>query len=546
MSGWKEVEVDMTPAPRFLSPQALGAQNLGVVNAISEIVANSCDWHLLTLDEAEQRKEDESDENKEWLKNIAEEFGSIDAITSGDDRVVDIILERDKKGKVLAILIVDNGVGMNEEDIAIALKLSNKLKRTPLRARKGMYNIGLQAGWLGLGDKIEIHSKSVIQGAGAVVFSLDKDEMEGKESWTHNLSVGGEGDLPQYLEDHGFEHGTVVRISGLTKSNHDWDTVYEGISLSYSAEIVTGVKLSFDGEPCVYADPELDPNFQWLDLEQYDMKVREDLGGGKRGEEKVIKGKIALMKVAKDSAGGKHGVHTTRRGQLIEAWHNAGSASDGLWPYANPHADHRRCFGWIELDMVPPNFHKKGWNTESPAWDEARQLLKEHLENLITVAKVQKKDLDGQKQAAKGWLKLKNKTADTINITKKKRKTNKRKKSTGKQVKGEDTETIDEPAEGLFKIPGEKIHLEFLKPELHDDDLEIGHPPWFGTWDNTHIQLHFNTKHPLWSIEDKGNIVSRIAHIDVFCTVLNDLGISQALIDADRERLYWELFSEEE
>lgn len=545
MTDWEEVEIDMTPAPRFLSPEALGAQNLGVVNAISEIVANSCDWHMLTLEEAEQRKEDGSDENKKWLENISNEFGSLDLITSEEDRVVNIILERDGKSKVQAICIVDNGIGMNQEDIAVALRLSKKLKRTPLRPRKGMYNIGLQAGWLGLGNKIEIHSKSIVEEAKAVVFELDKDEMEGKSSWTHNLSVGGDGELPPYLEQNGFQHGTVVRISDLTKSNHDWDTVYEGLSLAYSAEIATGVKFQFDGADCEYSDPEIDSTYGWVDLSTFGLKVREDLGGGRRGEEKLIKGKITLMKVAKDAAGGKHGVHTTRRGQLIEAWHNAGTATNGLWPYPNPHADHRRCFGWLELDMVPPNFHKKGWNTESPAWDEVREALKPHLENLITIAKVKKKDLDGQKQAAKGWLKYKKKSSFVLKVNKKKPNSSK-KKTDATEKPSEETKTNEEEYEGLFKVPGENFGFEFLEPVIHDEELESHDPPWYGTWDATHIQLHFNVQHPLWKVEDKKNIVSRLSQIDVWCELLNDIGTPQANIAHERERLYWELFSKEE
>jgi hypothetical protein len=377
------------------------------------------------------------------------------------------------------------------------------------------------------------------------MFELDKDEMEGKSSWKHNLSVGGDGELPPYLAQNGFHHGTVVRISDLTKSNHDWDTVYEGLSLAYSAEIATGVKFQFDGTDCEYSDPEIDSTYGWVDLSTFELKVREDLGGGKRGEEKLIKGQITLMKVAKDAAGGKHGVHTTRRGQLIEAWHNAGTATNGLWPYPNPHADHRRCFGWLELDMVPPNFHKKGWNTESPAWDEVREALKPHLENLITIAKVKKKDLDGQKQAAKGWLKYKKKSSFILKVNKKKPNSTK-KKTDATEKSSEEIKTDEEEYEGLFKVPDEKFGFEFLEPVINDEELEPRDPPWYGTWDATHIQLHFNVQHPLWKVEDKKNILSRLSQIDVWCELLNDIGTPQANIAHERERLYWELFSEED
>ena len=118
--------------------------------------------------------------------------------------------------------------------------------------------------------------------------------------------------------------------------------------------------LADNGSIFVHCDYRLSGKMR-LVLDDFDLFVREDLGGGRRGEPIQIRGWAGVM--TKTMSGDlKYGFHTFRKNQLIEMYHNDGYRANpsGLWTYPAPHAELARLFGHIHLDMVPPNFHKKG------------------------------------------------------------------------------------------------------------------------------------------------------------------------------------------
>ena len=101
----KIVPISLIPAPRVLSPEGIGAANLGLANAIGEIVANCCDWHLLTEEEAESLREAAVNEPAAAirLKALEQEYGSLGKVTSSEDRIVTIQIDKSNNPKITII-----------------------------------------------------------------------------------------------------------------------------------------------------------------------------------------------------------------------------------------------------------------------------------------------------------------------------------------------------------------------------------------------------------------------------------------------------------
>ncbi|MBT4060132.1 MAG: hypothetical protein HOE69_07505 [Euryarchaeota archaeon] len=533
MSSNKTVKISLIPAPGVLTAEGIGAANLGLANALGEIVANCCDWHLLSEEEAELLHEAANTVPlaEKRLKALNKEYGALEKVTSSQEKTVKVLLE-DKDGDP-KIIIIDNGVGMEIDDLEIALQLrrASDEKRTPLRFRKGMFGMGLKAGWLTLGHDIEIHTKS-IKSSKTIFFTLESKSFAKKDTWD-DVDVIISSDSSPYLDDQ--EHGTVIVISNLMKKNHDWNAGREGLELAFSAELETGLKMDYDGTECKYEEPELDSRIPKLKLDDLDLFVAEDLGAGERGELVQIRGWVGLVKKAEKANAGRFGVHTTRRGQLIEAWHHDGSSKNGLWPYPNPHADHRRIFGWIHLDMVPPNFHKKGWNTDSPAWADVIEILENFLSPITEYAGITLKDKKKQAEYQKTWSKfISGGTWEPPTPAKKKR--GKKKKGGGEEENGGDEE---EEEVGPFSIRG--ANHKYLEPMSHHEEVSVGDPPWSYTCDNNEIILHVYLEHPIFKACADVSFLTKLAKIDAFCSIMLEHGFSNAEVDEKREKLYWTL-----
>ena len=371
------LEFDLTPSPELMTSRGIGSTNLGLGFALGEIIANSLDWSLLSKQEAKTISQDASQhaDGQKFLTDLESEYGSLGAIISDDPPNISIEV---KNGK---IIIIDKGVGMNFEEVQTAMQLkraSDKI-RAPLRMRKGQFGMGLKVSALGLGRAMEIQSRSIKTPGKTVVFKFKDKEMEGRTGWT---SFPGyrtdeiESDSPLGSQ----KHGTSIIISDLNR-NFTKDDVLDAREelceiFHYAIESLKA-DIRVDGALLVSTEPEMNPDVMRLVLDDFDLFVREDLGGGRRGEPIQIRGWAGVM--TKTMSGDlKYGFHTFRKNQLIEMYHNDGYRANpsGLWTYPAPHAELARLFGHIHLDMVPPNFHKKGWNNDSPAWAEVVEVLK--------------------------------------------------------------------------------------------------------------------------------------------------------------------------
>lgn len=527
------LEFDLTPSPELMTSRGIGSTNLGLGFALGEIIANSLDWSLLSKQEAKTISEDAAQhaDGQKFLTDLENEYGSLGTIISDETPSISI---ESKNGK---IIIIDKGVGMNFEEVQTAMQLkraSDKI-RAPLRMRKGQFGMGLKVSALGLGRTMEIQSRSIKTPGKTVVFKFKDKEMEGRTGWT---SFPGyrtdeiESDSPLGSQ----QHGTSIVISDLNR-NFTKDDVLDAREqlceiFHYAIESLNS-DIRVDGAPLVATEPEMNPDVMRLILDDHNLFVREDLGGGRRGEPIQIRGWAGVMK--KTMSGDlKYGFHTFRKNQLIEMNHNAGYRSNpsGLWPYPGPHAELARLFGHIHLDMIPPNFHKKGWNNDSPAWAEVVEILKEVLEPLVKLARDTTKDVKKSKDLLGAYTRFA-KTGEW-KLPKRKSRGSAPKKGGSEEPK----EKAPEP-KTAFNLDGHDY--DFLTP-IQGTNYNDSKPPWTYLVDHSshEIQMTLYMQHPLFTFakRDGANVLRKIAQIDVFCQMMQDKSHSVAEIQSKRELLY--------
>ena len=535
--GVEILEFDLTPSPELMTSGGIGSTNLGLGYALGEIIANSLDWALLSNESAKTISEDsvQHADGKQFLTALESEYGSLGAIISNDPPQISIEVKKDQ------IIITDMGVGMNYEEVQTAMQLkraSDKI-RAPLRMRKGQFGMGLKVSALGLGRTMEIQSRSIKTPGLTVVFKFKDKEMEGRSGWT---SFPGyrtdeiESDSPLGSQ----KHGTSIVISDLNR-NFTKDDILDAREelceiFHYAIESLNS-NIKVDGKLLVATEPEMNPDVIRLNLDDHNLFVKEDLGGGRRGELIQIRGWAGVMK--KTMSGDlKYGFHTFRKNQLIEMNHNDGYRANpsGLWPYPGPHAELARLFGHIHLDMVPPNFHKKGWNNDSPAWTEVVEVLKPVLEPLVKLARDTTKDVKKNKELLGAYTRF----AKTGEWKLPKRKS---RGGGGKRGRGEEPKEKTPEPKTPFNLGGHDY--DFLTPNQgtnYDDTT----PPWTFIVDHSshEIQITLYMQHPLFAFAKKGGekILTKIAHIDVFSQMMQDLGHSIAEVQAKRETLYREAF----
>ena len=532
----EELEFDLTPSPELMTAAGIGSNFMGLGFALGEIIANSLDWSMLSKQEAKTISEDASlhEEGQKFLTALENEYGSLGAIIS--EKTPQISIEvRDGK-----IIITDQGVGMNHEELEVALKLkmaSDRI-RAPLRMRKGQFGMGLKSASKSLGTTLEIHSRSIKNPGETIVFMHKDEQMQGRANWTDfkgYRTTEKEASSPLGSQ----EHGTSIIISSLTRnfSNDDVLDAREELCeiFHYAIESLNST-ITVNGAPLVEAIPEMNSDVLLLNLDEHQLFVREDLGGGRRGELIQIRGWAGVMKRTM-SGDLKYGFHTFRKNQLIEMNHNNGYRAKpaGLWPYPAPHAELARLFGHIHLDMVPPNFHKKGWNNDSPAWSEVVEALKPVLEPLVKLARDTKKDVKEKKDLLGAYTRY----ATTGEWKVPKRKTP---VSNGKgKVESKSKENPPEP-KTPFNLGGNDYDFLIARGNNYDENT----PPWTYIVDHAshEIQVTVHIGHPIYNYAKKTGekILTKIAKIDVFCQIMQDKGYTIAQVQAKRENLYRDSF----
>lgn len=387
--------IDIRPDDRIFTPTGVGALNIGPVGCLAELVANSLDWARLSKPEhdnlvALREKKDPA------VNEVLKFYGTLLELDPVDPEV-NITVGKNR------IEVVDNGIGMNIEDIQTALKLrgADDTKRPPLRRRKGTFGMGLKVGVLGLGWKLTLVTRSVFEGKKEHHLTIDARLIEVKKIELRSIEVETtELDHSGPLKN--APSGTAIIVEDLHRKEHNPVDISMLLGRSFSPDIEFGHASIVVVDATVSPPKRLDkclpevlplvPNTK-IDLDKENLEVRPDYGDGRRGPPMKIRGWIGLRTVS-SSGRGDWGLHTFRMNQLVEPFHHDGPYTDGLLP-KNPHPMDARLHGEIHLDMCDPNFTKVGWNTERQSWREAALKLAPYLRKMMEASEAFRKSTHG-------------------------------------------------------------------------------------------------------------------------------------------------------
>lgn len=352
-------KIDLTTGDKFWTPKGLGALGMDPNRALSELVANSLDWRV----EADKKA------------------------------IIQVIIDND------SIEVLDNGVGMTEEELQNGIKVSiaNDDLRPSLRLRKGMFGMGMKVACLTLGWKISIRTRSINEENKEHVLYLDTRKLDGSDVSYRNKIFGETRPFDLSTSLNGYKSGTSIKIEDLTYKS------LTGVSIRDSLQEVFKPELNIENIEIKVIDRKRGEEFICQKIETKiieDTKINLDelnlyVTVENTKEKAQIKGWLALMEISRP--GGEWGLHLYKNNQIIERFHQLPIRLDGLMT-KNPHAEVSRTYGEIQLDMCPPAFHKVGFDHSSSEWQQVQNLLKEHIGKIME-ASVEYKKSDSEKTA---------------------------------------------------------------------------------------------------------------------------------------------------
>lgn len=322
------------PDPTLM--EDIGATSFTVPEAIVELVANSIDARVWETDES---------------------TGSLEGRT----------LEIEVFVSPSEIRIIDNAKGMREAILAEAVRLGVKMDRiqkgsTP---RKGMFGLGMKTAAASLGRHWSIVTRPIEEDSEYVV-NFDLDEWRshvGDDTFGWEIEIEEREALGGVLGNRA--HGTAIVIKRLRDANPMSGAVLERVGQAYKPHILKGDTILVNGEE---ARPK---EFQFIEGSRHEFDV--PVGPN---EEYRITGWVALDKQTHNDP--NYGFNLYREGQLLEPWNK---------DWFPPHLMTSRIIGEANLDFIPPNFHKKGFETQSPQWKLAREVMRDHLKPVVKASR---------------------------------------------------------------------------------------------------------------------------------------------------------------
>jgi hypothetical protein len=203
------------------------------------------------------------------------------SVTAGATKVI-IEIETDSekayaaKNNVTAYRVIDNGKGMNDEQILNALKLGSKADYRQNSLSK--YGMGLKSAGFSLGSRIQIVSKT--NGNYSQISYVDKEEIRQTGAYVVSRMEPSEEILGHCVARlSAYESGTVVEITGSREINHysaklTIDKLQERLGVVYyeflrQEENCLSITLRCTGKPEVEVKP-FDILFSEIAQEEFD------------------------------------------------------------------------------------------------------------------------------------------------------------------------------------------------------------------------------------------------------------------------------------
>jgi hypothetical protein len=323
---------DVTPDPTLM--EDIGATSFTVPEAVVELVANSIDARMW---------QDQSD------------------ASSGLPLTVEILISPEE------IRVADDAKGMSEDILAEAVRLGVKMDRIQKgpASRKGMFGLGLKTAAASLGSWWQIVTRPA---GGGVEYALEFDLDEwrrhvGDASFRWEVEIEERQPVGGPLGDRA--HGTAIVIKRLRERNPLPGAVLERVGQAYKPHLEEGDRIFVNGDEAIAK------TFEFLPDSRHDV----DITTGENGEYR-IHGWVALdIQTHNDT---NFGFNLYREGQLLEPWNK---------DWFPVHLMTSRIIGEVHLDFVPPNFHKKGFETQSPQWKLASVEMREFLKPLVRASR---------------------------------------------------------------------------------------------------------------------------------------------------------------
>lgn len=318
----RDIAFDMVPDISLM--EKIGATSFTLAEAIVELVANS-----------------------------------IDAKVPGTTLEVDVQVTPDQ------VSIVDNGTGMTADVLREAVRLGVNMDEFVVRdGRKGMYGLGMKTACASLGQVWSVTTRA--KGSDEelhVEFDLEEIRKRSRTAkpWHHSMTAakhnkaGVLGSRP---------HGTAVVVKRLRDQNPMKGPVLDALGRAYRPHLEAGEIIRINGD----AAPK--PTYQLIEKSRFE--IDEKCGEGDRWP---ITGWAGLD--SKTHNDGFYGLNLYRKGQLIASWNKE---------FFRAHLMTSRIVGELNLDFVPVNFHKKGFETQSVEWKTAQAHMRAYLKDLVKMS----------------------------------------------------------------------------------------------------------------------------------------------------------------
>ncbi len=263
---------------------------------------------------------------------------SIDARKEGILLTVEVVLDPSKGD----VKVIDDGLGMSEEDAANSIRLASSSKKDQL----GEFGLGLKTSATSLGEAFKIQTT---QDGSDNQYSIEYDE----DRWLKH----GDWTRHQMRIDSGVGHnksGTAITINNLKFKIYPNlpGRIREDLSARFAPYLETGeVRIKVNTKWCEPIPLELRVDYHTPDGKE-PFKLTLESGN-------EIWGWRGLLKKGSDK--GDYGFRVFRRGRLIMQ-----NAKIGF----NPHPEARQIIGELHLDHVPVTHNKREFIQESLLYQE--------------------------------------------------------------------------------------------------------------------------------------------------------------------------------
>lgn len=298
-----------TPDPALL--EDIGAGSYTVPEAIAELAANSFDARV------------------------------------GDGQVlVKVSLDPEK------ISILDNGRGMSEEELADGMILGVKMDliRPREKARKGLFGLGMKTACASLGRHYSVTTKDISsRQVSRIVIDLEEwSSHAGDKNFKWEIT-------PEILDDsesgplQEMSSGTFIEITKLKDKAPYQGPVSQKLGHTYKPHLQGGDQIFVNNQPV--------PIQEFLLLPNSKIEINQKIDVPETGSEISMTGWAGLD--SKTHNDGNYGLNLYRNGQLIETWYKG---------WFRAHLMTSRVVGELHLDDLSTNFHKKGFDAQTPEW----------------------------------------------------------------------------------------------------------------------------------------------------------------------------------